>query len=159
MNAVSRARLLSPLALPVSIISFSSLLSILSFLSFLLFLPFSLFLGLCLVPFLFGCSLSLLSCSAHDSHNPFISRSRFRGSVPFFSLPTYMLAFPFRPPLPSSPLFRRPLRARFSGFSCAPFRPPAYPPRNRSTETCSGVAGTNENATEGIGMAYEIRTI
>lgn len=76
----------------------------------------------------------------------------------------YARSFPPPPPfpptaLPTSPLFRRPLRARFSGFSCAPFRPPAYPLRNRSTETCSGVAGTSENATEGNGVAYEIRAI
>lgn len=79
----------------------------------------------------------------------------------FFSpLPTYMLAFPRPPPRPpTSPLFRHPLRARFSGFSCAPFQPPAYPLRNRSTETCSGVAGTKEDATEGNGVAYEIRAI
>lgn len=71
----------------------------------------------------------------------------------------YVLPSLLLPPLPTSPLFRRPLRARFSGFSCAPFRPPAYPLRNRSTETCSGVAGTNENVTKGNGVAYEIRAI
>lgn len=155
MNAVSRVSSLS-LALPVSNIPVSSSLS---------FVPLSCFLRPrfpSVSPFLFGPSLSLLSCSALDSRNPFISRSRFRGSVPFFSpFPTYMFAFPpppFSPPLlPTSSLFRRPLRARFSGFSCAPFQPPAYPLRNRSTETCSGVAGTNENATEGNGVAYEIR--
>lgn len=83
----------------------------------------------------------------------------------FLPLPTYMLAF-FPLSLrrsrlvanlaPVSPPFTH---ARFSGFSYAPFRPPAYPLRNRSTETCSGVAGTNENATEGNGVAYEIRAI
>lgn len=57
-------------------------------------------------PFLSAPSLSLLSCSALDSRNPFISRSRFRGSVPFFSpFPTYMLAFPLPPFSPSSSPF------------------------------------------------------
>lgn len=157
----------SPFSSSLSL-SLSLTLSFLPFFSLSFSLPFTLFLilGLCLAPFLFwSFPLVSLSCSALDSRNPFISRSRFRGSVPFFSpFPTYMLVLSPLPPspptaLPTSPLFRRPLRARFSGFSCAPFRPPAYPLRNRSTETCSGVAGTNENATEGNGVAYEIRAI
>lgn len=153
MNAVSRVSSLS-LALPVSRRPFFFL-PLRSSRSLSFSLPLSPFLvfGLCPTSFLFGPSLSLLSCSALNSRNPFISRSRFRGSVPFFPLPTYMLAFPLPPypssRLPTSPLFC-PLRARFSGFSCAPFRPPAYPLRNRSTETCSGVAGTNENTTKGM---------
>lgn len=157
MNAVSRVSSLS-LALPVSNVPFSSSLS------FVLFLPFALY-GPRLTLSLRSPSLSPLSCSALNFRNPFISRSRFRGSVSFFfPLPTYMFHLPSSslPPIPlapTSPLFRRPLRARFSGFSYAPFRPPAYPLRNRSTETCSGVAGTNENATEGNGVAYEIRAI
>lgn len=174
MDAVSPA---SPLCLshfrsPSSPFSSSLSLSLSLTLSFLPFFslspPFTLFLvlGLCPAPFLFWTfPLVSLSCSALDSRNPFISRSRFRGSVPFFP-PFRPICSLFPPPppspptaLPTSPLFRRPLRARFSGFSCAPFRPPAYPLRNRSTETCSGVAGTNENATEGNGVAYEIRAI
>lgn len=153
MNAVSRVSSLS-LALPVSVVSFTSFLSHSSpfffslLLSFLfLFPPTSLVVDFFLTPRSSSLSShSLPFYSALGSSNPFISRSRFRGSVPFFSLPTCMLA-PFsssRPPrgAPNSPS-RATLYARFSGFSCAsPFRPPAYPLRNRSTETCSGVAGT-----------------
>lgn len=46
-----------------------------------------------------------------------------------------------RPTAPNSPP-RHPLRALFRLFLRSAFRPPAYPLRNRSTETCSGVAGT-----------------
>lgn len=70
-------------------------------------------------PFLFGPSLSLLSCSALDSRNPFISRSRFRGSVPFFPpfrpicSPSRFLPSPPPPPfadlIPVSPPFTRAL--------------------------------------------------
>lgn len=86
MNAVSRVSSLS-LALPVSVVPFSSSLS------FLLFLPFPPFPALSRSPSLWSRpSLSLLSCSALDSRNPFISRSRFRGSVPFFFPPSDLYA-------------------------------------------------------------------
>lgn len=141
MNAVSSLSL----ALPVPNIPFSSSLSFVlsSFLAS----------SVSVSPFLSRPSLSLLSCSALDSRNPFISRSRFRGSVPFFPLPTYMFAFP-RPPSPAgtSPLFRRPLRARFSGFSPAlcsdrlrihceidrPKRVPEWPERTRMQQKRMG---------------------
>lgn len=60
-------------------------------------------------PSLFGPSLSLLSCSALDSRNPFISRSRFRGSVPFFP-PFRPICSPsrFLPSPPPPPPFCRP---------------------------------------------------
>lgn len=63
--------------------------------------PFTLFLvlGLCPAPFLFwSFPLVSLSCSALDSRNPFISRSRFRGSVPFF--PPFRPICSLFPPLP-----------------------------------------------------------
>lgn len=160
MNAVSRVSSLS-LALPVSNIPVSSSLSFVLFLpfsvlGFRLSHPFSLVLlsRFCPVPrstlatLLFRDLVSAAAFLFFPPFRPICSPSRFLPSPPLPPPPTL---------LPTSSLFRRPLRARFSGFSCAPFQPPAYPLRNRSTETCSGVAGTNENATEGNGVAYEIR--
>lgn len=145
MNAVSRVSSLS-LALPVSNVPFSSF-------SFVLFL---------FPPFSFSRSPS--------RPFPLVLLPRFC-PVPRSTLATLLfrdlvsaaafLFFPFRPicspslhlslPLanlaPVSPPFTRALFRLL--LRSVPFRPPAYPLRNRSTETCSGVAGTNENATEG----------
>lgn len=154
MNAVSRVSSLS-LALPVSSVPFSSSLFIPLVRSLSPFLALSRSRSLSRAFSLWSFSLASVLFRAQLSQ-PFYFAISFPRRRSFFSpfrpicSPSLFLPAPQPSPSPTSPLFR-PLRARFSGFSCAPFRPPAYPLRNRSTETCSGVAGTNENATEGMG--------
>lgn len=84
--------------------------------------PFSL--SLFFDSFLSSSPLSLLSCVTLGFRNSFISLFRFRGSVSFFSLSTCILLTPSLPSSPTSPPISLFTRARFSGFSCSPFRPP-----------------------------------
>lgn len=76
----------------------------------------------------------------------------------YFVSAAAFLFFLFRPVYCSPRLFPlRPLRPLFRSLHARVFPASpalrsdrlAYPLRNRSTETCSGVAGTNEKATEG----------
>lgn len=153
MNAVSRVSSLS-LALPVSVVSFTSFLShsspfffslLLSFLS--LFPPTSLVVDFFLTPRSSSLSShSLPFYSALSSSNPFISRSRFRGSVPFFpfrpvcsppSLPparpaalqTRPRALPSTLAFPASPALRRSDRLRIHCEIDRPKRVPEWPER------------------------------
>lgn len=139
MNAVSRVSSLS-LALPVSNVPFSSSfvrpLSLSSFLVLSVFVP----------PFLFGPSPSLLSCSALNSRNPFISRSRFRGSVPFFPLPTYMFAFPspLSPPRQPRPCFAALYARAFPASPALRFVPTACVSTAKSIDRNVFRSGRNE---------------